>query len=65
MDPKKAAKWVPKAHPHHETGITDEAAVEGHDLIHNAEEEEEKVSLFSTRQTATCSKLSNCPDACR
>lgn len=27
------------------TGITDEAAIEGHDLIHNAEVEEQKVSF--------------------
>ncbi|EHK27079.1 uncharacterized protein TRIVIDRAFT_228996 [Trichoderma virens Gv29-8] len=27
---------------HSETGITDEAAIEGHDLIHNAEIEEQR-----------------------
>ncbi|KAL7913988.1 hypothetical protein GGI35DRAFT_475829 [Trichoderma velutinum] len=27
---------------HSETGITDEAAIEGHDLIHNAEVEEQR-----------------------
>ncbi|RMJ24963.1 hypothetical protein PHISP_04161 [Aspergillus sp. HF37] len=42
MSPKKAANLVPKPHLHHETGITDDAAVEGYDLIHNAEVEEEK-----------------------
>lgn len=45
LTPKKAANLVSKPHPHHETGITDEAAVEGYDLIHNAEVEEEKVSI--------------------
>ncbi|EFY85243.1 hypothetical protein MAC_08703 [Metarhizium acridum CQMa 102] len=30
-------------HPDYETGITDEAAIEGHDLIARAEEEEERV----------------------
>lgn len=30
---------------HSETGITDEAAIEGHDLIHNAEVEEQRVYL--------------------
>ncbi|TWU70485.1 hypothetical protein ED733_000353 [Metarhizium rileyi] len=30
-------------HPHHKTGITDEAAIEGHDLIARAEEEEERM----------------------
>ncbi|KAF7563628.1 hypothetical protein G7046_g547 [Stylonectria norvegica] len=28
---------------HPESGITDEAAIEGHDLIHNAEVEEQKL----------------------
>ncbi|KAL7936534.1 hypothetical protein V8C35DRAFT_277955 [Trichoderma chlorosporum] len=28
--------------PHPESGITDEAAIEGHDLIHNAEVEEQR-----------------------
>ena len=46
MSLKKTADLVSKPHPHHETGITDEAAVEGYDLIHNAEVEEEKASLF-------------------
>ncbi|KHN93925.1 uncharacterized protein MAM_08232 [Metarhizium album ARSEF 1941] len=30
-------------HPDYETGITDEAAIEGHDLIARAEEEEERM----------------------
>ncbi|KAK7408471.1 hypothetical protein QQX98_009338 [Neonectria punicea] len=30
-------------HLHNPTGITDEAAIEGHDLIHNAEVEEQKL----------------------
>jgi hypothetical protein len=34
-------------HPHAETGITDEAAIEGHDLIARAEEEEERVCELS------------------
>jgi hypothetical protein len=29
-------------------GITDEAAIEGHDLIHNAEVEEQRVYLVSS-----------------
>ena len=33
------------------SGITDEAAIEGHDLIHNAEVEEERVG--STPPSAT------------
>jgi hypothetical protein len=46
MSPKKAATLVSKPHPHHETGLTDEATLECYDLIHNAEVEEERVSLF-------------------
>ena len=46
MTPKKAPNLVSKPHPHYPTGITDEAAVEGYDLMHRAEVEEEKVSLF-------------------
>lgn len=48
MSPKKTGNLVskPHPHPHYETGITDEAASEGYDLIHNAEVEEERVSLF-------------------
>lgn len=37
-------------HPHAETGITDEAAEEGHDLIARAEEEEERVCNLLNRQ---------------
>ena len=37
-----------KQHLHNPTGITDEVAVEGHDLIHNAEMEEQKVSWRDT-----------------
>ena len=30
-------------HPHHETGISDEAAMEAHDIFEQAEEEENKL----------------------
>ncbi|KID83366.1 hypothetical protein MGU_09364 [Metarhizium guizhouense ARSEF 977] len=30
-------------HPDYETGLTDEAVIEGHDLIQHAEEEEERM----------------------
>ena len=33
------------------SGITDDAAVEGHDLIHNAGVEEERVGSLPTPQT--------------
>ncbi|CAM1510666.1 Fc.00g010010.m01.CDS01 [Cosmosporella sp. VM-42] len=33
----------PKQHLHNPTGITDEVGVEAHDLIHNAEMEEQKM----------------------
>lgn len=38
-------------HPHAETGISDEAAEEGHDLIARAEEEEERVRDMLKLQT--------------
>ncbi|KAM4055829.1 hypothetical protein HRG_008320 [Hirsutella rhossiliensis] len=34
------------------SGITDEAAIEGHDLIHNAEVEEDKLHKHDDRRTA-------------
>lgn len=34
-------------HPDYETGLTDEAVIEGHDLIQHAEEEEERVCSAS------------------
>merc|ERR1712228_756025 len=46
MSPKKAANLGSKPHPHHETGITDEATVECYDLIHNAEVEEERLHAY-------------------
>lgn len=58
MTPKRAANLHPKPHPHYETGITDEAAMEGYDLIHNAELEEERVSQPPSWQAMICSKLS-------
>ncbi|KYK62121.1 hypothetical protein DCS_03268 [Drechmeria coniospora] len=41
---------------HAETGITDEAAIEGHDLIHNAELEEERLEeeRARTRSPSLC-----------
>jgi hypothetical protein len=33
-------------HPHHETGISDEAAMEAHDIFEQAEEEENKARAY-------------------
>ncbi|KAH0592398.1 hypothetical protein MHUMG1_09899 [Metarhizium humberi] len=38
-------------HPDYETGLTDEAVIEGHDLIQHAEEEEERVCSASNSPT--------------
>lgn len=46
-----AANMTSKVHLHNPTGITDEAAIEGHDLIHNAEVEEQKVGAHPHRDS--------------
>ncbi|KAK0718955.1 hypothetical protein B0T21DRAFT_414973 [Apiosordaria backusii] len=71
---KKGSAQPHKHHEHHETGYTDEAAVECHDLIDRAEEEAhlhepgsmyeptnhpEKVHLLNTEQSSSSSMPSS------